>query len=208
MPATLDLALDPRAPAPPAFPARCVACGAPAAAVSPLALSRLVARGQRQETVEVKLPVPHCARCARASRSLFLAGCVPFAAGFVLAGLAGFLLGAVATASLGLDVDDAEIIPELVVGGLLGLAAGFVGGFLAELLARVLLLPFLGRGLLRAPLLAVQFLTDADYVAGLEGRLARDGAGLRLTFSHDDVAREFAALNQSRLGRPPPAKGA
>jgi hypothetical protein len=59
----------------------------------------------------------------------------------------------------------------------------------------VVLLPFLGPALLRAPLLAVQFLGDSDYVAGLTGKLNADGSRLELRFARDDAAGAFATVN-------------
>jgi hypothetical protein len=150
------------------FPERCLSCGAPKEAESTLALSRNVMRGQRQESVILNLPIPHCARCARTTKNVFLAGCIPFALGFVVAGLAGLL-------------------------------AGFAGGFVFELLARILLLPIFGRALLGAPLLAAQFIRDSDYVAGVTGRLAADGSHIHLTLANDEIARDVEALNGAGL---------
>jgi hypothetical protein len=127
---------------------------------------------------------------------VFLVGCVPFVGGGLILGLAAFGGAFLLSASLGLDeAVDGETWPSLVLGGAAGLLVGLVGGFLAELGTRVLLLPFLGRALWRAPLLAVQLLRDSDYVAGVTGRLSPDGSVLQLTFEHDDIGRAVAALN-------------
>jgi hypothetical protein len=187
---------DPARPVPPAFPPVCACCGRPPETESPLNLSRLVARGGDQQLVAVKLLVPHCTRCARATRSIFLAGCLPFVGGGLLIGLAAFAAGFVLATAYGLDeAASDEAWPSLVVGGGAGLIFGLVGGFVAELVARVLLLPFLGRALLAAPLLAVQFLRDSDYVAGLTGRLAPTGESVELRFDNEDIGREFQRLN-------------
>jgi UPF0716 family protein affecting phage T7 exclusion len=180
------------------FPDRCVSCGGPQETESALVLTRLVARGRRQEEASVRLRVPHCGLCARASKSVFLAGCLPFTLGFLLVGAAGFLLAVYGSWVFGLDEAQAPgqaQSPSLVLGAAAGLFGGFVGGFVFELLARLLLIPFYGRALLRAPMLAKQFITDEDYVAGLTGRLDRDATRLTLEFSNDEVAAEFARLN-------------
>lgn len=180
-----------------AFPRRCVSCGGPEEAESALALARLVARGRKQEQVSVRLQVPHCGRCARATKSVFLAGCIPFALGFVLIGAAGFALAVYGAWIFGLDEGQAgrAQTPSLVLGAGAGLFGGFAGGFVFELLARLLLIPFYGDSLLRAPMLAKQLITDVDYVAGLSGKLDRDATQLTLSFSNEEVAGEFARLN-------------
>jgi hypothetical protein len=178
------------------FPARCVSCGGPQEAESALVLTRLVARGRRQEQVSLRLQVPHCHRCARATKSVFLAGCIPFILGFAVVGVAAFLLAVYGSWLFGLDeYARPEQSPSLVLGAAAGLFAGFAGGFLFELAARLLLIPFYGRSLLRAPMLATQLITDADYVAGLKGRLDPDATRLTLEFSDEGAAGEFARLN-------------
>jgi hypothetical protein len=198
MSTTFRIPYAPGASNPLVFPERCLSCGAPKEAESTLALSRNVMRGQRQESVTLNLPIPHCARCARTTKNVFLAGCIPFALGFVVAGLAAFLAVFIGAIGLGLDEGPTQAgtpLPSWVLGGLAGLLAGFAGGFVFELAARVVLIPFFGRALLGAPLLAAQFIRDSDYVAGVTGALSADGAHIQLEFSNDEVAREFARLN-------------
>jgi hypothetical protein len=89
---------------------------------------------------------------------------------------------------------------SLVLAAAAGLFGGIAGGFVLELVARVLLLPVFGRALWAAPLLVPSLFTDADYVAGLQGRLSADGAQVTLSFARDDVARAVAAANESRRG--------
>lgn len=179
-----------------AFPDRCIACGGAKEAESTLALSRLVARGGRQKEVSLRLQVPHCARCARVTKSVFLAGCIPFALGFGLVGAASFLLAAYGATVLGLEEHGTQgQSPSLVLGAAAGLFAGLAGGFLFELLGRLLLFPFYGRALLSAPTLGRQLLTDTDYVAGLTGRLDPAGTELTLQFLNEEIASEFARLN-------------
>ena len=183
-----------------AFPGRCVSCGGPKEAESALALTRLVARGKRQEQASVRLLVPHCERCAHATKSVFLAGCIPFVLGFLLVGAAGFLLAVYGSWAFGLDdlqSPGQTQTPSLVIGAGAGLFGGFAGGFVFELLTRLLLSPFYGSSLLRAPMLAKQFITDEDYVAGLSGKLNPDATRLTLKFSNDEVAGEFARLNSA-----------
>jgi len=159
-------------------------------------LNRWVKRGQRQEAVTVKYQIPHCRSCARSTKSVFLAGCIPFVLGLLVVGVAVFLVVTFGASVWGLDsYGKPNNANSLVLGAAAGLFAGLAGGFLFEVMARVILLPVMGRGLLNAPLLARQLLDDSDYVAGLRGKLESDASHVHFTFSNDDIAREFSALN-------------
>jgi hypothetical protein len=161
-----------------------------------MGLTRFVTRGKRQEAVTLKYQVPHCRRCARSTKSVFLAGCIPFVLGLLVVGVAVFLVVAFGAMVWGLDdVGKPNNSNSLVLGAAAGLFAGLVGGFLFEIMARIILLPVMGRGLMAAPLLALQLLDDSDYVAGLKGKLESDASRVHFTFSNDDVAREFRSLN-------------
>lgn len=184
------------------FPGRCVACGGPREAESRLDITRLVERRRgRQVALTFRYQVPHCARCARATKTVFLAGLIPFLLGFAAAGIVAFLYVAVWASPL--DEPVQRTTPSLVLGSGAGLAAGLIGGFIAEVLARLMLWPFFGQSLLAAPLLVRQLLEDSDYVAGLRARLNRERTALTLTFRRDTVAQEFAALNARVLAGSP-----
>lgn len=179
------------------FPDKCACCGAAKVTESRMVLNRLVARGQRQESVDLKLEIPHCGRCARGTKAVFLAGCIPFVLGLLLLGLITFGLVTFQGWKWGLDeMGKNGNANSLVLGAAAGLGVGLVGGFLFEVIARVLLLPVMGRALFDAPLLAIQFLKDSDYVAGVSGKLSKDGDEVHLTFNNPAVAREFRMLNE------------
>lgn len=181
-----------------AWPSRCVGCGAAPTTASRLIVTRQVAKAGRQSPLTFTHEIPHCAACARSTKAVFLAAFVPFAIGFLAAGAAGLAFGWYGATVFGLD----EMGPtnprtpnSLVVAGAAGLFAGIAGGFLLELAARVVLLPFFGRSLWRAPLLVPSLFTDSDRVAGLTVQANADMTEFLLTFDQDDIAREFAAAN-------------
>ena len=183
------------------FPNRCVCCGAPKQSESTLGINRLVMRGQRQKQISLKYQIPHCPKCARSTKAVFLAGCIPFVLGLVLIGSVTFVAVAFGAIALGLDnYGQPANANSLVLGAAVGLAAGLVGGFLFEVTARVFLLPIFGRALFQAPLLAAQLMNDLDHVAGLTGKLGREASYLQLTFFNDEIAREFMTLNAVVLG--------
>ena len=145
---TFQMPFSPDPPHPVVFPNRCICCGATREAESTLALSRQVTRGERQEAVILKYQVPHCRRCASSTKAVFLAGCIPFVLGLLVVGLAVFLVVAFGASILGLDdYGKPNNANSLVLGAAAGLFAGIVGGFLFEVMARIILLPVMGRGL-------------------------------------------------------------
>ena len=182
------------------FPPRCVACAARAETTSRLLIvkSMPMSKGRRrgrQQTVRLQFDVPHCAACARSTKTVFLAGLIPFGFGFLIAGGIAFVVVGLSAARAGLDdVGRPENINSLVLGAAAGLIGGIAGGFVFELAARLLLLPVMGKALLRAPLLVPSFFTDSDYIAGLAARPNIDFT-LTLTFANADIAREFSAAN-------------
>jgi hypothetical protein len=184
------------------FPARCVSCAKSAETTSRLMIVRNMPRrsGRGQQTVRIKFDVPHCAACARSTKTVFLAGLIPFALGFVVAGGAAFVVAGMWAVKSGVDdVGQPTNSNSLVLGAAAGLFGGIAGGFLLELVARLLLLPIMGKALLRAPLLVPSFFTDSDYIAGLTA-LPNADFTLTLTFANAEIAREFEAANARELG--------
>jgi hypothetical protein len=185
------------------FPARCVSCAKRAETTSRLGIvkniERRKGRGRKQQTVRIQYDVPHCAACARTTKAVFLAGLIPFGLGFLLLGGAAFIMVTWSAALSGLDdVGQPANANSLVLGAAAGLIGGIAGGFLFELAARLLLLPIMGRALLRAPLLVPTFFTDVDYIGGLTARPNADFT-LTLTFANTEIAREFEAANARQL---------
>lgn len=183
------------------FPERCICCGAPPQENSTLVITRLVKRKRKQLIETLHYSVPHCERCFKGTKAVFLASLLPFAAGFILLGGAAFLAAVFYTSELGVDLNTTPgTNNSFILGGAAGLLMGFLGGFIVEGLFRLILLPFYGRALWQAPLLAVQFIRDADYIAGLHGKLTPEDDYLQLTINNDNLAQEFANLNpQAKL---------
>jgi hypothetical protein len=188
------------------FPPRCVSCAAAPTTTSGVQLAKLVMQKKRQVPLKVQLQVPHCQSCARASMSLFWLGLLPSLLGFLLVGGLVFVATVIGASWLGLDnYGRPQDTPSLVLGAFFGLLAGLLGGLVAELLTRVVLLPWMGRSMLRAPLFVVQLLSDSDYVAGLSVALKQPNTHLTLNFENELVAAEFADL-QAAAGSVPSAR--
>jgi hypothetical protein len=197
MPAAARIPVLPQGVCTVQFPQRCICCGAPKDTESTILINRLVMRKNRQHTVTIKLQAPHCERCARSTKSVFLAGLIPFLLGFISVGGVVFIAVTLIANAAGMD-DYNQYTPGWysgILGAAAGLISGLVSGFLFELAARILLLPVFGEGLLRAPLLAMQFLNDSDYVAGLTVKPDAKMEFLTFIFHNEEIAREFGALN-------------
>ena len=196
MPKSFQLPLEFGKPDQIRFPDCCVCCGAPRQANSTLTVNRLIMRKQRQEAVTHQYAVPHYEQCHRGTKAVFMATFLPFLAGFLLAGGLTFIVVTLYAHDLGLDSNSIRgINNSSIAGGADGLIVGFVSAFLFEGLARLILRPVFGPALWQAPMLLNQFFQDADYVAGLLGKLDPNATHLLLTFKNDDIAAVFQKLN-------------
>lgn len=206
MAVTVSLVVPPEGPPSLAFPQRCVNCAGPKDCESRLVVTRLVVDPDtgEQAPVTATSQVPHCRACARATRAQFLATILPFLLGFLVVGVIVFGRVGLAATDAGLDEVGRSGSPNaLILGAAAGLAAGLAAGAVCEALARVLLLPIVGRSILTAPWLVSSIVSDADHVAGLTGRPDTRFTRLTLTFTNDDVAREFAAANARHVEAAP-----
>lgn len=181
------------------FPEQCVCCGNAKEAEVPMNVKRLVMKGQKQVEQSATVQVPLCLRCKRADQRVLLLRIGSFAIGLLVVGLAGVILMVVADAKVGI-IDETTNIPSqpgawltLVCG--VPFIAGTISGFLFEAVVKVLFIPVMGRALYYAPFLGVQMLGDIEYVAGLTGRISKDGKTLQLKFFNDNVGDAFAKLN-------------
>lgn len=197
MPVTIQIALTREGRCEPLFPDRCVACGDPPASDTTFAVSRTITRKRKQSQLKVTLEVPHCRRCARISRAIDDTGLWTTIVGFLVIGALVFVAVVYGAWIVGLDdsTQSSTTTPSLVLGAFFGLLAGIAGAALFEGLARLLMLPFYGATVLRAPLFAAQFLADTSYTAGLTGKLDPKGERLELTFENVSVAEAFAHAN-------------
>jgi len=173
------------------FPKQCVNCGKPPVDKIGMSFVTTQATGAKQKLLELWLP--YCAACASRERKMFLFALGPFLAGFLLVGVAVFIpvwfFGPTGSFRQTRFFD-------VVLAAFCGLIAGLAGGFVAEFISKFLLAPFLGSSFARRPLLVVELLSDVSYALGVSGKFDRPKQTLALTFERDDLAREFAELNQ------------
>lgn len=182
------------------FPDRCVNCSKPKEAETVVKVSRLIQEKRSQVNRSASLQVPLCFRCKRTDQRIFLFSLGMFVLGLVGAGVACFLLLRVGDTRLGIMSSlgantntnpGAGILIILYISFIVGVG----GGFLLEAILKALLIPFVGKALYNAPIMAIQLLGDVQYTVGLQARLSKDAESIQLRFYNDNVARDFGALN-------------
>lgn len=173
------------------FPERCANCGKPQSETLGMSLNMGVQH--RNKTVTMDLKVPMCKACADKERSIAKVTIVPFL-------VAGLLFGAIAFVPVMLvspqGSDPSTVNAPFILGGLAGLIVGCITGTLAEIVIKSLAIPFYGKLVTRRPLTIFSFLTETDNLLGVSAKFLRDKKLVQLEFENEEIAREFAKLNQ------------
>lgn len=181
---------------PPVFqlPRRCVNCGR----TNEESLSLMFNTGEqfRGKPVKIELIVPMCKTCADKERSIATITYIPFL-------VVGLVFGTIAFVPAMLMAPQGES-PQtvgfpLIFGGLVGLIVGSIMGTVAEVIVKSLAVVHYGKLLSRRPLTAFALFSETDELLGLSGRLFRDRRILQLEIENEDIAREFAHLNQLEI---------
>jgi hypothetical protein len=172
------------------FPARCVNCGKPKETVLPLKLHMGVQK--RNQMVVMDLPVPVCRECEKKEQKIAGVTLIPF----MIAGLITFVIVFIPVWLITPDGTTTQTIGfSITVATLAGMVAGLIGGTLVEFVLRFTFVPVYGRLLLKRPLTVFSLFDDSEDVLGLSARFATGKRSLTLTFESDEIAREFASLN-------------
>ena len=181
---------------PPVFqlPRRCVNCGR----TNEESLSLMFNTGEqfRGKQVKIELIVPMCKTCADKERSIATITYIPFL-------VVGLVFGTIAFVPAMLMAPQGES-PQtvgfpLIFGGLVGLIVGSIMGTVAEVIVKSLAVVHYGKLLSRRPLTAFALFSETDELLGFSGRLFRDRRILQLEIENEDIAREFAHLNQLEI---------
>ena len=176
------------------FPNRCANCGG---AIGETLLLMFNTGAQfRGKPVRIEMKVPMCKACADKERGIGKVTYIPFL-------VIGFIFGAIAFVPAMLVAPQGES-PQtvgfpLVFAGLVGLIVGSVMGTIAEVIVKSLAVVYYGKLLSHRPLTVFALFSETDELLGLSGSLFRDRKLLRLEIENEDIAREFAHINQLEI---------
>lgn len=173
------------------FPERCANCGKPKEET--LGISLHMGAQHRNRTVTLDLKVPMCKACADRERSIAKVTLIPFL-------IVGFIFGAIAFVPATLISPEGTtpqtMTFQLVFGGFVGLVVGIITGTVGEMIVKTLAVPFYGKFVTRRPLTILSFFSETDDLLGVSAKFLREKKLVQLEFENEEIAREFAKLNQ------------
>lgn len=176
------------------FPDRCVNCGKPKVRTLPVKLS--TGAQKRGQMVQLEMPVPLCAECAKKEDKIANVTWLPF---FIV----GLLMFVVAFIPVWLISPEGTTTQTLalpyVLGATAGLVAGIIAGTVVEFVLKILFAPAFGKLLLNRPLTIFAVFNDSEDVIGLSARFTDKKKSLKLTFENDEIGNEFKQMNKEIL---------
>jgi hypothetical protein len=173
------------------FPQRCTNCGKAQEEV--LTLSLHTGSQTRNLPQVLAFKVPMCKACAEKERSIAKVTLIPFLVG-------GFIFGVIAFVPA-MFISPEGTTPQtlnfpVVFGGLVGLIVGMIFGTIVEVVVKLLAMPFYGRTLSRRPLTIFSLFHATDEFVGVSVSLLGEKKILQFEFDNEEIAREFAKINQ------------
>lgn len=173
------------------FPERCVNCGKPKEETLGMSLNMGVQNRNKPVTMDLKVPM--CKACADKERSIAKVTLIPFL-------IIGFIFGAIAFVPAILIAPEGTTPQTIgfpfVFGGFVGLIVGIITGTIGEMLIKTLAVPFYGKLVTHRPLTILAFISETDDLLGVSAKFLREKKLVQLEFENEDIAREFAKLNQ------------
>ncbi|MCG2787463.1 MAG: hypothetical protein L6461_20430 [Anaerolineae bacterium] len=144
---------------------------------------------------------PLCKECIELENRLEWFSLLPFTISALLSAILGFLLLFFIILPLlpfwdFLGINDRQGRVVFFVLSCAGaLASAVVGGTIIEFALKLLAAPYFGKLILSRPPTIIALSRDLHDIVGLRAQLTSDKKILTLTFEHEEMAKEFAALN-------------
>jgi hypothetical protein len=190
---TVDIPIkDPKKPPKLTFPDRCVNCGKPKLRTWSVKLS--TGAQKKGQMIQLEFDVPMCSECVAKENKIGNVTWIPFFAVGLLTCVIVFV-PVWLVAPEGTNPNSYAF--PYVLGASAGMAAGMIVGSLVEFGLKLLFSPFYGNLLLKRPLTVFSVLNDSENLVGLSAKFADQRKILNLTFENDEIAKEFAGLNQT-----------
>lgn len=180
------------------FPERCLKCGKPKAGTRKIAFDMNAA--SRKKSIMLEIEPPLCRECLELENKMEWFSLLPFTISALLFAVVGFIFLFFFLPLLPiwnfLGIDD-RLTGEsvFVLSGAGALIAAVAGGTMVEFALKLLAAPYFGKLIVSRPPTIIALSRDLHDVVGLRAQLTSDKKTLTLTFEHEEMAKEFAALN-------------
>lgn len=180
------------------FPERCLKCGKSKAGTRAIQFD--VSKSDKK-SVMLEFEPPLCKECIELENRLEWFSLLPFTISALLSAILGFLLLFFIILPLlpfwdFLGINDRQGRVVFFVLSCAGaLASAVVGGTIIEFALKLLAAPYFGKLILSRPPTIIALSRDLHDIVGLRAQLTSDKKILTLTFEHEEMAKEFAALN-------------
>ena len=148
----------------------------------------------------LEIEPPLCRECIELENKMEWFSLLPFTISALLFAVAGFIFLFFFLPLLPiwnfLGIDD-RLTGEsvFVLSGAGALVAAVAGGTMVEFALKLLAAPYFGKLIISRPPTIIALTRDLHDVVGLRAQLTGDKKTLTLTFEHEEMAKEFAALN-------------
>ena len=180
------------------FPERCLKCGKPKAGTRKIAFDMNAA--SRKKSIMLEIEPPLCRECIELENKMEWFSLLPFTISALIFAVVGFIFLFFFLPLLPvwnfLGIDD-RLTGEsvFVLSGAGALVAAVAGGTMVEFALKLLAAPYFGKLIISRPPTIIALSRDLHDVVGLRAQLTSDKKTLTLTFEHEEMAKEFAALN-------------
>ncbi len=182
------------------FPERCLKCGQPKAGTRGISLD--ISPESNKKTTLLELEPPLCQECIQLENRLEWFSLLPFAISALLLAAVSFLLLWLVIIPILPIWDWLGIYSRVDIGrysfilaGASALLIAVIGGTVTEFGLKIISAPYFGKLIISRPLTILALFSESHDIVGLRAQWKASQKTLCLTFERDDMAIEFAKLN-------------